>query len=139
MSMAELFLKMFATRRADGIRPTRDETRLSVCARLRVKVSGFGKDPTRLVMDMPRIYNSRLSKRPFLRAQTIVCGEMYMKYMHMRCTYTVVTAMDGLIGIGTDRALCTRGRRKVNYCYNSSSHGRWLSFCRRRSYCCINS
>jgi hypothetical protein len=86
MSMAELFLKMFATRRADGIRPTRDETRLSVCARLRVKVSGFGKDPTRLVMDMPRIYNSRLSKRPLLRAQTIVCGEMYTKYMHMRCT-----------------------------------------------------
>jgi hypothetical protein len=31
MSMAELFLNMFATRRADGIRPTtRDETRLSV-------------------------------------------------------------------------------------------------------------
>jgi hypothetical protein len=41
----------------------------------------------RLVMGMPRIYNSRLPRTPLLRAQTIVCGEMYM---HMRCTYCCI-------------------------------------------------
>lgn len=66
----------------------------AVCAGLRVKVSCL--EATLLVMDMPRIYNSRLPRAPLLRAQTIVCGEMYMKYMHMRYTDT---AMDGLMRI----------------------------------------
>ena len=52
-------------------------------------------------MDMPRIYNSRLPGTPLLRAQTVVCGEMYMKYMHMRCT---CGCSDGWVDRDLDRA-----------------------------------
>ena len=53
------------------------------------------------MIEMPRIYNSRLPGTPLLRAQTIVCGEMYIKYMHMRCT---CSCSDGWVDGDLDRA-----------------------------------